>query len=274
MRDIMVYARRYDSWSGGIEYAADLTARIDGALTGVFVHPSPLYMMPPYASGEVIQAIVEAARDAEQAAHAAAGSFVAWATRMGARSASWQVAEGRAPETLGHIGNWHDLLVLECDHESPWGSAADLGALVLGSRMPCIVAPATVRNASLDTIAIAWNGSAEAVRAVHAALPLLSHASSVVLLDGARRTPEIEAGWLPPFDLQDYLGRHGVDSHAKGIVASDENAGKALLSACTEVGADLLVMGAYGRTRFSEWAFGGATRTVLQEATLPVLMRN
>jgi len=274
MRDVMVYARRYDSWSGGIEYAVDLTARIDGALTGVFVHPSPLYMMPPYASGDAIQAIFETARDAEQSAHAAAGSFTAWAKRMGVRSASWQVAEGRAPETLGHIGNWHDLLVLERDRESPWASPADLGALVLGSRMPCIVAPASTRNASLGCIAIAWNGSAEAVRAVHAALPLLSHASSVILLDGARRAPEIEAGWLPPFDIHDYLARHGVGSNAKGITASDENAGKALLSACAEVGADLLVMGAYGRNRFSEWAFGGATRTVLQEATLPVFMRN
>lgn len=274
MRDVMVYATRYESWSGGIEYAADLTARIDGALTGVFVHPSPLYMMPPYADGDVIQAIFQAARDVEQAAHAAAGSFTSWAARMGVRAAHWQVAEGRAPETLAHIGNWHDLLVLERNHEIAWGAPADLGALVLGAHMPCIVTPASARSAPLGCIAIAWNGSAEAVRSVHAALPLLAHASEVIVLDGARRNPEIEAGWLPPFDLHDYLARHGVGSNTKGLLCSDEDAGQAILAACGEAGAELLVMGAYGRTRFSEWAFGGATRTVLHHATLPVFLRN
>lgn len=274
MHDIMVHTGRYDAWSSGVEYAADLTARLDGALTGVFVHPSPLYMMPPYASGDVIQAIFDSARDVERSAHAAGASFVAWAKKMGVRQAFWQVAEGRAPETLAHIGNWHDLLVLERNQDVPWGAPVDIGAVVLGSHMPCLVVPPGQREAALGCIAVAWNGSAEAVRALHCALPLLRHASSIVLLDGARTAAEPEVGWLPPFDVHAYLARHDIRAVAKGVLAPDDQAGDAILAAAAEVGADLLVMGAYGRSRFSEWAFGGVTRTVLHQAALPVLMRN
>ncbi|HEY6941864.1 universal stress protein [Dokdonella sp.] len=274
MRDIMVHTGRYDAWGSGAEYAADLAARVDGALTGVFVHPSPLYMMPPYASGDVIQAIFETARSVEQSADAARGAFIAWATKIGVRQAFWQVAEGRAPETLAHIGNWHDLLVLERNPDAPWGAPPDLGAVVLASRMPCVVVPPHCREASLGCIAVAWNGSAEAVRALHCALPLLHHAAAVILLDGAHRAPEIEAGWLPPFDVQTYLSRHDIRATVKPMLSPDDRAGEAILAAAGEVGANLLVMGAYGRSRFSEWAFGGVTRTVLHEATLPVLMRN
>ncbi len=274
MRDIMVHTGRYDAWSTGVEYAADLAARLDGALTGVFVHPSPLYMMPPYVSGDVVQAVFETAREVERSAYAAHDAFAAWASRIGVRQASWQVAEGRTPETLAHIGNWHDLLVLERNPDVPWGAPPDLGAVVLASRLPCVVVPPGCREAALGRIAIAWNGSAEAVRALHSALPLLHHASNIVLLDGPRRAPEIEIGWLPPFDVQAWLARHDVRVTAKPILAPDDRAGEAILAAAGEVGADLLVMGAYGRSRFSEWAFGGATRTVLHESTLPVLMRN
>jgi hypothetical protein len=274
MHDIMVYTGRHDAWGSGVEYAADLAARLDGALTGVFVHPSPLYMMPPYAPGSVIQAAFEAAREAEQSAWAARDAFTTWAMKIGVRQAFWQVAEGRTPETLAHIGNWHDLLVLERNADMPWGAPPDLGAIVLASRMPCIVAPPGCRDAPLGRMAIAWNGSAEAVRALHAALPLLHHASTIVLLDGGRRAPDIEAGWLPPFDVDAYLARHDIRVTKKPILVDDDGAGEAILAAAGEVGAELLVMGAYGRSRFSEWAFGGATRTVLREATLPVLMRN
>ena len=135
MRDIMVHTGRYDAWSTGVEYAADLAARLDGALTGVFVHPSPLYMMPPYVSGDVVQAVFETAREVERSAYAAHDAFAAWASRIGVRQASWQVAEGRTPETLAHIGNWHDLLVLERNPDVPWGAPPDLGAVVLASRL-------------------------------------------------------------------------------------------------------------------------------------------
>ncbi|HEY0233024.1 MAG TPA: universal stress protein [Dokdonella sp.] len=274
MRDILAYSANFRSWSGSVAYAADLAARLDGALTGVYVYPSPLYMLPPYGSADLLEAILESARDIEQTAHASEETFLTWTRTIGVRQANWQVAEGQLPQTLAHIGNWHDVLVLERDPGLPWGSPSSLGEIVLGARLPCIVVPAGLREARLDRIALAWNGTAEALRAIHAALPLLLHAKQVFLLNGEPREMDVEIGWKPPFDIDTYLGRHSVKAERIEIDAGDERAGEALLDAANGAEANLLVMGAYGRSRFSEWAFGGATRTILRDASLPVFLRN
>ncbi len=274
MRDILALATRFSSWNGSVAYAADLAARVDGTLTGAYVYPSPLYMMPPYASPQLLEIVLENAREIERNAHASDASFVAWAKANGVRRAAWQVAEGHVPEVLAHIGNWHDLLVIERNPEAPWGAPADLGALVLRTHLPCIVTPHEWCDARLDRIALAWNGSAESLRAIHAALPLLCHASHVVLLDGGRRDPDIEIGWSPRFDVEVHLRNHAINAKRVSIGTDDEHAGEALLEAATRESADLLVMGAYGRTRISEWAFGGATRKILSGAEIPVFMRH
>jgi nucleotide-binding universal stress UspA family protein len=274
MRDILAYSANFRSWSGGVAYAADLAARLDGSLTGVYVYPSPLYMLPPYGSADLLEAILENARDIERTAHASKDAFLAWSRTIGVRQANWQVAEGQLPQTLAHIGNWHDLLVLERNPELPWGAPAELGEIVLGSRLPCIVAPAGMREARLDRIALAWNGAAEAVRAIHAALPLLLHAKQVFLLEGTPRELDVEIGWKPPFDIDEYLARHSIAAEHIEIDADDAHAGEVLLDAALGTAANLLVMGAYGRTRFSEWVFGGATRSLLRDAPFPVFLRN
>lgn len=274
MRDILALANGYRCWGGGMAYAAGLAARLDGSLTGVFVQPSPLAAMPPYSSPDLMQAMIENARDVEQKAHASESAFVEWANGAGAHRAAWQVTEGHVPEVLARLGNWHDLLVLERSPEALWGSPPDLGALVLGTHLPCIVVPHDRHDARLDCIVLAWNGSAESLRAIHASLPLLRLAPRVVLLDGGEREADLEIGWNPRFEIGNYLREHSLDVERKAIRTDAERAGDALLAAAAEADADLLVMGAYGRTRISEWAFGGATRKVLADAAVPLFLRH
>lgn len=274
MRDLLALATNYTSWSSGMAYAADLAARLDGTLTGVFVQPSPLLMMPEYSSPDLLEAVIENAREVERQAHASEGAFVAWAKTVGARRVAWQVAEGHVPEVLARLGNWHDLLVVERNPKAPWGSPPDLGVLALRTRLPCIVVPQDRRVARLDRIALAWNGSAESLRAIHASIPLLQHASRVVLLDGGQRDPDLEIGWNPRFDVEAYLRLHSIEIERIRIDTDDDHAGEDLLGAAADAEADLLVMGAYGRTRISEWAFGGATRKVLADAAIPLFLRH
>ncbi len=274
VRDILVNTNDVSAWGGGVAYAADLAARIGGALTGAFVHPSAMHMVPPFASANLISTILENAENTERNARASAQAFVDWARAAGVATAAWQVVEGNLPATLAHLGNWHDLLVLERNDEIAWGTQADVGALVLAAGIPCIVVPKGITEARMDCIAIAWKGAIEGVRAIHAAMPLLQRASRVVLLAGRPHERDAETSWRPPFDIDDYLARHGIDATRREIETSDEAAGMALLDAAAAVGADLLVMGAYGRSRVSEWIFGGATKDVLGAARLPVFMRN
>lgn len=275
IRDILVYADSFETWSPGVHYAARLAASVSGALTAAYVYPTPNYMMPAYGAPALLSEIVEQTRRIERESLAAKERFVAWARAQGVARASWQVAEGFLPETLAHLGNWHDLLVLERSGALPWESPADLGALVVQSHMPCLIVPPGEHDAAkMDCIAVAWNGAPEGLRAAHAAMPLLEKARRVVLLCGQRRDPLSEIGWRPPFDVFDYLRRHGIEPERREIKSADSGAGEALLDAAAAAKADLLVMGAYGRSRFSEWVFGGATRHVLEHAALPVLMRH
>jgi len=76
----------------------------------------------------------------------------------------------------------------------------------------------------------------------------------------------------PELDIVDYLNHQGVSADARDLSDSDADAGAAILKAAAESGADLIVMGAFGRSRFKEWILGGATRHVLENMTVPVFM--
>lgn len=275
MRDVLVYADQFKAWTPGVEYAARLSAVLEGSLTGAYVYPSPAFMMPPYGSPALLTAILENARRVETEARETGEAFVSWAGGLGVKRAAWQVAEGYVPDVLAHIGNWHDLLVLECNAEAAWGSPPDLARLVLHAGLPCIVMPPTVhRQAKLDCIVLAWNGAPEAIRAIHSAIPLLKRAQRVVLVGGMPRDPYREIGWKPVFDVVVHLERHGIAVEKESLDADDAHVGHALLEVTSRCKADLLVMGAYGRSRFSEWTLGGATRHLLACTDVPLFMRH
>ena len=89
-----------------------------------------------------------------------------------------------------------------------------VGGMVLGAGLPCIVVPEGHVGESLpDGMAIAWNGSLEAIRATHAALPLLRRARRVTILDGGQPLSASLEDWKPPFGLAGYLARRGI--HAR-----------------------------------------------------------
>jgi nucleotide-binding universal stress UspA family protein len=275
MQDILVYTDNFRRpWKPAIEYAGRLAATLGASLTGAYVYPSPLYTAPRYSAPALIEAIFENARALESEAAAAHDPFVQWARALGVPRPAWHVAEGYLPDALAQIGTWHDLLVLDVNEDETWGSPSDVATLVMASHLPAIVVPANVREAKLDCVALAWNGAPEAVRAIHAALPLLKRAARVVLLRGEQRNAFLDITWKPPFEIDTHLRRHGIAFDERNIGADDEHAGEAILEAAGKVDASLVVMGAYGRTRFSEWALGGATRHVLHHTRVPVFMRH
>ena len=77
---------------------------------------------------------------------------------------------------------------------------------------------------------------------------------------------------MPNADICLHLARHGVKAEATQVFADDIDVGDMLLSRAADLGSDLLVMGAYGRSRLTELVLGGATRHILQQMTIPVLM--
>lgn len=274
MRDILAFALRHDSWPNGLRYAAELAAMLEGRLTGIYVN-EPAAAIAAYDSAMLVAELLALAREEVESARTKAVPFQTWASGHAVRGSEWVVAEGRIAEVLPYASNWHDLLVLERDHDRPAGSVGVVGHTALSAGVPCIVVPPVwAPPLRFERIAVAWNGSPESIRAAHAALPLLRMAKQVTVLSGRRKESLSSLAWHPAFEMGRYLQAHGIGAVERPIETEDTDAGRALLDAAGSARADLLVMGAYGRTRFSEYVFGGATRQVLENATLPVLMRH
>ncbi len=144
-------------------------------------------------------------------------------------------------------------------------------SLVLSSGRPIILFPPRGTVSRVRRILVAWNARREAIRAAADALPLLvkAEAVEVLVVDHERHAGH---GPEPGADIARHLARHGAQVEVRRLSSGGEDVGRLLLSQAAAFRADLLVMGAYGQSQLSEWMFGGVTRTVLREASLPVLM--
>ena len=139
---------------------------------------------------------------------------------------------------------------------------------LLCSGRPLLLAPPTPREEIGTRVAIAWDGSAEAARAVGAALPFL-HTAEVVTVISVAEDGKIES---PVEDLARYLSWHGIQANTRNIGLDSRSVGEAILGAVRHESADMLVMGAYSHSRTCEMLTGGVTNSVLQHMTIPVQM--
>ena len=148
-------------------------------------------------------------------------------------------------------------------------SEAILDAALFGATTPVLVAPQETTAQIGKRILVAWNGAAESTRALRAALPLLRAADIVeatMIEDGALRIGNSE----PCFALGAMLSRHGVNATTSHLPNSAANIAETLCVRATEIDADMIVMGAYGHSRFRERMIGGATRDMLKQADRPI----
>lgn len=122
----------------------------------------------------------------------------------------------------------------------------------------------------LGTVVLAWDGSRAAARAMADALPMLSKARDVVVLSVTNEKPATFAG--VGTDAVRHLGAHGVNARASETDAAGQHIGAVLERYVAENDADLLVMGAYGRSRLREFVLGGATEHMLHNPIVPLML--
>ena len=181
-------------------------------------------------------------------------------------SAAWREEAGREEEVLANAGRLTDLVVFahpDADRDSP--SIMSLNAVLMESGRPLLLAPAVLPSALGHRVAVFWNGSAEASRAVLAARPILKQAETVWIFSA------IEGDRASPGELAGYLAWHGIKAEMHSFSTAGQ-AGPALLKEAAEMGCDLIVMGAYTHSRLRQLILGGVTRHVLHAAQLPVLL--
>jgi nucleotide-binding universal stress UspA family protein len=171
---------------------------------------------------------------------------------------------------LGDAAQFSDLVVLDRpygDGAAETAAPAYEGALFDGD-VPVIVFPDGVDRLQADAVLIAWNGSREALRAVRSAMPFLFASQRVQIAIFGRSPSEP----MPGERLATMLSRQGIRTDILVQIPAEERVGASIRRCALETGAGLVVMGAYGHSRFREYVVGGATREYLTDFSVPVLM--
>jgi nucleotide-binding universal stress UspA family protein len=276
-KDLLVVLDSEAPARGRIDLAAALAERFGAHLVGLYPLPVPqrpreLGYYDPALLDPFFADLRDRARDAadkvrEQFEHVAG---------LRGLSAEWRlVPEGPDADPALHA-RYADLTILgQLDPDrGESGMIRPRPELVtLASGRPILVIPYAghFENAG-QRVLIGWNATREAARAVHDAMPLLSAAQAVtVLMIDPREGPQAH-GEVPGADISLHLARHGVKAEIERTVSGDLPVGEVLLSRAADLGADLLVIGAYGHSRMRELLLGGATRSLLRSMTVPVLM--
>ncbi|MFN3861915.1 MAG: universal stress protein [Roseateles sp.] len=259
--------------------AAALAERFDAHLLGVA--PTswilPAVEEAPFLGMGLTAYQDAAARALRERAQACVAAFEAQAAARGLTAFEGRVELGDAETVLSTAARYADLTVMtqaHPDEAQTQASARIAQAVLLQSGRPLLLLPFAGESAipTQPRVLAAWNGSREAARALHDALPLMQDAASVEVVV-FETPPDLEPryGELPGADIGLWLARHGLNvkvSHVPVKVA----AGEALLSHAADMGAQLIVAGGWGHSRLREAVLGGVTRTLMRSSPVPVLL--
>jgi nucleotide-binding universal stress UspA family protein len=258
-----------------IRVAAQIAADCGARLVALFAQSGPLDYMLPGAGGRVNALIQDnVVRGVVEAVERAQREFMRVAAERHVE-ASWEIARDDAAEAARIVARYSDLLVIGQPHkgaEQDTGMASDFcDELILSAGRPVLVVPDAGEFTSVGRrILVAWNESREAARAVADALPLLARAEAVEVEVYATEQPEPEAAEESE-NLARYLAGHGARATVARHEMRQPDLRAQMFARAAEIGADPIVMGAYGHSRLRELVFGGVTRSVLESTPLPVL---
>jgi len=185
----------------------------------------------------------------------------------GAGTASWREVPGKQIDVIKANGRLADLVVVAKPDRFRNLGGNTLKAALFNTGRPVMMCPMRDDHPKVlcDRVAIAWNGSSEAARAVALTESIVAQASEVTVLAGGE-----EVHGATSDDLIGYLKARGVNASLEKFDPID-GIGQTLLRRCKELSVDTLIMGAYGDSHERETVFGGNTQTVVDQAELPVI---
>ena len=185
-------------------------------------------------------------------------------------SASWREEDGRQNAVVGMIGRVYDLIVVEQPEKLASIAEATLEDALFESGRPVMMVPKVAPAAIGECVAVAWNGSTETATTVALAMPFLDQAKEIVVVAvGPQHMPEPG----PTGDeLARTLERHGHKVSLRTAFGRQKPQGESFLQEAVAAGADLMLKGAYTQSRIRQMIFGGATRHIIMESKIPVVM--
>lgn len=185
-----------------------------------------------------------------------------------APSADWREEAGRQNAVVGMLGRAFDLIIVERPAKLASLAEATLEDALFESGRPVLMAPPVAPPSIGERVLVAWNGSTETARTLAFSMPFLKHAATVQVVS-------VEGGMTPGPSGEEVamnLQRHGISAMWRHVNARGRTPGEVFVAEAQAIGADLMVKGAYTQSRLRQLIFGGATRHIIMEATMPVIL--
>ncbi len=279
MKSILLPFQDDDIAESALGTAHLVASRHHGHIEGLFVLAEPQIIGAGLAGPDVF--ITQIAEDARKMADAARGRFDAYLERTGLRraeiddmhkeaTASWNEVDGLTGQIIGERSRLFDLVVVGRAtnyYAGDWNTTCETA--LFDSGRPVLVAPDKVGETIAENVVIAWNCSTESARTVALGMSLIADSRQITILS----TPGASVPGPDGRELAAHLRRHGltVAHESLGTVGGEET-GAGILEYAETHGVDLILKGAYTHTRLRQIIFGGATRHILTNARIPVLM--
>lgn len=266
MKEILLHVHKDDRRTACIRAAIDLARAFDAHLTCIHVTPYSSFIAADpfggvYDFSEAIGALQQEEVEArEQITRVMDEAGIAW---------DWEQYDGDIVQALSDRARLADLIVLgqpEADAPDRQGVPVAAG-VAIHAGIPVLAMPADGHLATGGQAMIAWDGSAEAARALRGALPLLKQAGGVVVVQVDPAEGEADGK-----EVLAYLAHHGIAARHEAVAKSGRTVAATLRDAAAAHRADYLVCGAYGHSRLFEFILGGVTRDLMSGTGYPLLL--
>jgi nucleotide-binding universal stress UspA family protein len=268
MKSVLLYANRDAGLESRLQAALDVTRLFGGHLTCLQVTPYDSFIMgDPFGGVYALPTVVE---QVQKAASTHRDEIEARLRGEGIRW-DWLSFDGAPGQIIVDRARLCDLIVLS--RPEPEGPQAQVvqsiaAEVLVHARSPVLAVPPGSRGLdALGAAMVAWDGSLEASHALRLTLPMLLKASAVHIVTITQGQRE-----FPATDGARYLARHGIEAELHEWPAEGRSTAAALNAAAESLSVAYMVMGAYGHTRLREAFLGGATRDMLRDAPVPLLM--
>jgi nucleotide-binding universal stress UspA family protein len=279
MKTFLVPYHEEQAARAALKTAVRLAKRCTGYVEGLLVMGEP---MIPFVPGMIVPPdyLSAAAAEWRRFADRARKEFVAITGAAGlpteeietagtGAAAGWREMQGEEAKIVGQHGRLFDLIVIgrpEATVSPRWREIRE--AALFESGRPVLLAPAAETATIGRTIVIAWNSSTETARTVGFGMPFLAAAERVEVLSVEGHNVEGPSA----AELASHLARHGIAAVSRTFKLDGRPAGEIILNEAGDIGADLVLKGAFTRSRFRQVVFGGTTQHILDYANVPVLL--
>lgn len=276
LKKILVHVDHLEAGERRLRGAATVARLFDATVNALYVDSWALWASASVYGPEITPALIESQKSVSESQQLRAKESFDRVSITGKVPMRWLITEGDPAGRICANARMNDLIVLGAGSGEYLTGPGLLDQVVLGAGRPVLLLPDEFLSANAEfdfkRIFIGWNNSREAARAIHDALPFLRYADTNLIGAVVSETEEPREPEEMPV-LREYLEAHGLAVEIEIISHTPPaNSGEALLEAAAAKQADMLVMGAYGHSRWREIVLGGTTRHVLKHANLPVLM--